>query len=357
MARFGLRSAVGLALSMVFLLAACGSNDEAGDDGGATAASAGPGECETIDEMQIGHPGLPPDFIQMVTPLSMELGYMADECIEVTELVDFESGIAAFRAMAAGEFDVGLSGSVSPILAFGEGANAKIFAASGAYLDFQVVGAGDIDTCESMEGAIVGTDGPGGLVHAVTEQFLATCGLDINTDVELIIGDPETFVPQIAQGAIEATSMHIDERIFAEKELNTPLNILANAWEDVPEFHYASFATASETLEEKRDLFVRMTAAILRTGRWLNDEANHDEAVTLMAEVGEVPEAVMEEAFSTYGSRFPDSCDTMIPLESYEFLIDLQVELGNLGEAFTATDLVDTSVCDDAEALLDEQGF
>jgi ABC-type nitrate/sulfonate/bicarbonate transport system substrate-binding protein len=359
MARAGLRGVTVLSLSMVLVLAACGGGDD--DEGGtaapATGASGAPGECTTVDEMEIGHPGLPPDFIQMVTPLSMELGYMADECIEVTELVDFESGIAAFRAMAAGEFDVGLSGSVSPILALGEGANAKVFAASGAYLDFQVVGAGDIDSCEAMEGRVVGTDGPGGLVHAVTEQFLAGCGLDINNDVELIVGDPETFVPQIALGAIEATSMHIDERIFAEKELDTDLNILANAWEDVPEFHYASFATASETLEEKRDLFVRMTAAILRTGRWLNDEANHDEAVRLMAEVGEVPEAVMEEAFTTYGSRFPDSCDTMIPLESYEFLIDLQVQLGNLAEAYPATDLVDTTVCDDAEALLTEQGF
>jgi ABC-type nitrate/sulfonate/bicarbonate transport system substrate-binding protein len=359
MTRARFMSVVGLMVSLTLVAAACGGDDDGDDTGAAatTGAAAAPGECETIDEMEIGHPGLPPDFIQMVTPLSMELGYMADECIEVTELVDFESGIAAFRAMAAGEFDVGLSGSVSPILAFGEGADAKIFAASGAYLDFQVVGAGDIDSCEAMEGRIVGTDGPGGLVHAVTEQFLAGCGLDINNDVELIIGDPETFVPQIAQGAIEATSMHIDERIFAEKELDTPLNILANAWEDVPEFHYASFATASETLVEKRDLFVRMTAAILRTGRWLNDEANHDEAVSLMAEVGEVPDAVMEEAFTTYGSRFPDSCETMIPMESYQFLIDLQVDLGNLEESFAPTDLVDTSVCADAEALLEEQGF
>ena len=358
MARGGVRGAMAIAMGSILLLAACSSGGDDDEGAGPTpSSSAAAGECATIDEMEIGHPGLPPDFIQMVTPLSMELGYMADECIEVTELVDFESGIAAFRAMAAGEFDVGLSGSVSPILAFGEGANAKVFAASGAYLDFQVVATGDIDTCEAMEGRVVGTDGPGGLVHAVTEQYLASCGIDINTDVELIVGDPETFVPQIAQGAIEATSMHIDERIFAEKELDTDLNVLANAWEDVPEFHYASFATASETLDEKRELFVRMTAAILRTGKWLNDEANHDEAVTVMARVGEVPESVMEEAFSTYGSRFPDSCETMIPLASYEFLIDLQVQLGNLKEAFPATDLVDTSVCEDAEALLVEQGF
>ncbi len=360
MARTRYRSALGVTLSVVLLLSACGGgDDEEGDTGTGAGASgsAAAGECETLDDMAIGHPGLPPDFIQMTTPLAIELGFMEDECINVTELVDFESGIAAFRAMAAGEYEVGLSGSVSPILAFGEGADARIFAASGAYVDFQTVATGDIDTCEDLEGRVVGTDGPGGLVHAVTEQYLASCGLDINTDVELIIGDPETFVPQIAQGAIEATSMHIDERIFAEKELDTDLNILANAWEDVPEFHYASFATATETLEGKRDLFVRMTAAILRTGRWLNDPANHDEAVTLMAEVGEVPESVMEESISTFGSRFPDSCETMIPIASYEFLIDLQVELGNLAEPFPATDLVDTSVCEDAEALLEEQGY
>ena len=350
------RRITGLSLSVLLLLAACGNGDADGEGGADGAAGGGTGECETVDRMEIGHPGLPPDFIQMVTPLSIELGYLADECIEA-ELIDFESGIAAFRAMAAGEFDVGLSGSVSPILAFGEGANARIFAASGAYLDFQVVATGDIDSCEAMEGRIVGTDGPGGLVHAVTEQFLASCGLDIDNDVELIVGDPETFVPQIAQGAIEATSMHIDERIFAEQELGTELNILANAWEDVPLFHYASFATATETLTEKRELFVRMTAAILRTGKWLNDEANHAEAVTVMAKVSEQPEAVIEEAFTAYGSRFPDSCETMIPIDSYEFLIDLQVELGNLQEAFTASDLVDISVCEDAEALLAEQGF
>ena len=65
----------------------------------------------------------------------------------------------------------------------------------------------------------------------------------------------------------------------------------------------------------------------------------------------------MEESITTFGSRFPDSCETMIPIESYEFLIDLQVELGNLAEPFPATDLVDTSVCEDAEALLEEQGY
>jgi NitT/TauT family transport system substrate-binding protein len=350
------------ALCALLLLGACGGDgDDGGDDGddGAVSASnagtgAGAEECEQVDELTSGHPGFPPDFIQMVTPLADELGFFADECLDV-ELIDFESGVAAFRAMAAGELDVGLSGTVSPILAFGQGADAVGFAGSGAYVDFQVVATGEIETCEDLAGTRVATDGPGGLVHAITEQYLATCDVDINTDVELIVGEPETFVAQFAQGNIDATSMHIDERIFAQDELGSDLNVLANTWEEVPLFHYTTFATARDVFEEKREQFVRFTKALLRTGRWLSDEANREDAISVMAEVSEQPEAVIEEALDTFGNRFPTSCDTMIPVESFEFLIQLQVDLGNLEEPYPVEDFLDTSVCAEAEQQLDEE--
>ena len=345
-----------LALLTVLMLfvTACGGDD---DDTDASASAVGGEDCEEIEDMEVGHPGLPPDFIQMMLPLAIELGYMRDNCIEV-EIIDFESGIAAFRAMAAGEFDMGLSGSVSPILAFGEGADAVGIAAGGALTDFQTVATGDIETCEDLEGRSVATDGPGGLVHAVTEQYMASCGIDIDSDVELIVGEPESFVPRIAQGEIEATTMHIDERIFAEQELGTELNVLANAWEDVPLFHYTTWSTARPLLDdpEKRDQFVRFIAALLKVGEWLADDANRDEAIERMAVVSEQPESVIEEAYSTFGSRFPTTCDEMMPMESYDFLIDLQVELGNLEEDFPATDLIDTSVCEEAAERLAEEG-
>lgn len=350
------RRILALVFGLVLLLTAACAGDEEGIGNGSAGATGGE-DCEQIEEMRVGHPGLPPDFIQMTLPLSIELGYMRDNCLEV-EIIDFESGVAAFRAMAAGEFDMGLSGSVSPILAFGEGAEAVGIAAGGALTDFQTVATGDIETCEDLRGRSVATDGPGGLVHAVTEQYMASCGIDIDEDVELIVGEPESFVARIAQGEIEATTMHIDERIFAEQELDTELTILANAWEDVPLFHYTTWSTARPLLEdpEKRDQFVRFIEALLKVGEWLADDANRDEAIERMAVVSENPESVIEEAYSTFGSRFPTNCDEMMPMESYEFLIDLQVDLGNLEEAFPATELIDTSVCEEAEELLAEEG-
>jgi ABC-type nitrate/sulfonate/bicarbonate transport system substrate-binding protein len=347
------RRILALLAVLALLVTACGGNG----NGEAENQAVGGEECDQIETMEVGHPGLPPDFIQMMLPLAVELGYMRDNCLDI-EIIDFESGIAAFRAMAAGEFDMGLSGSVSPILAYGEGANAVGIAAGGALTDFQTVGTGDIEACEDLEGRSVATDGPGGLVHAVTEQYMASCGLDIDQDVKLIVGEPESFVPRIAQGEIEATTMHIDERIFAEKELGTELNVLANAWEEVPLFHYTTWSTARPLLDdpEKRDQFIRFIEALLRVGEWLDDDANRQEAIERMAVVSEQPESVIEEAYSTFGSRFPTTCDEMMPMESYNFLIDLQVELGNLEEDFPATELIDTSLCEEAEARLAQEG-
>jgi ABC-type nitrate/sulfonate/bicarbonate transport system substrate-binding protein len=346
------RRILALLTGLVLLLTACG-----GDDGDSNADAVGGEDCEQIDQMEVGFPGLPADFIQMVFPLSIELGYVRDNCLDV-EIVAVESGIAAFRAMAAGEFDLAYGGSVGPILAFGEGAAAAAIASPGALTDFQVVGTGDIETCEDVEGRTVATDGPGGLFHAITEQYLAGCGIDIDQDVELIVGDAETYGPRIAQGEIEVTALHIDQRILIEEEFDVEMNVLGNSWEEMPLFHYATWSTARPLLDDpaKRDQFVRFIASQLKAGEWLDDEANLEEAIEVMAVQSEQPEAVIEEAYSTFGPQFPTTCDEMMPLESYEFVIQLQVELGNLSEAYPATDLIDPSLCEEAEEMLAEEG-
>lgn len=346
------RRILALLTSFVVLLTACG-----GDDGDDNTDALGGEDCEQIDQMEVGFPGLPADFIQMVFPVSIELGYLQDNCLDV-EIVAVESGIAAFRAMAAGEFDLAYGGSVGPILAYGEGAPAAAIASPGALTDFQVVATGDIDSCEEIEGTTVATDGPGGLFHAITEQYLAGCGIDIDQDVELIVGDAETYGPRIAQGEIEATALHIDQRILIEEEFDVEMNVLGNSWEEMPLFHYATWSTARPLLDDpsKRDQFVRFIAAQLKAGEWLDDEANLEEAIELMAEQSEQPEAVIEESYSTFGPQFPTTCDEMMPPESYEFVIQLQVELGNLSEAYPATDLIDASLCEEAEEMLAEEG-
>jgi ABC-type nitrate/sulfonate/bicarbonate transport system substrate-binding protein len=102
---------------------------------------------------------------------------------------------------------------------------------------------------------------------------------------------------------------------------------------------------------------VRAAAAILRTNRWLADPANKDEAVKKIAEVSEQDEDVVTEAYDIFSTKFPVNCQQALRPEAYEFVIDLQVQLKNLKQAFPVGDLVDTTICTEAEALLTKQGF
>lgn len=333
------------------LLVASGCGDD-GDDAAAPSGTQST-DCKKVDDVKIGFPGLPPDFVQMGTPLADRRGVFEKYCIDA-EFIGVESGVAAFRAMAAGEFAFAYSGSISPILAKGEGANAKVFMSPAALLDFQIVALPDNGSCEQLKGKRVATDGPGGLIHALMEQFLATCDLDINKDVNVAIGDPETFGAQLAAEAVVATAAHLDERIAIEKDLKVELTVIDNAWEYAPDFHYASLSTAGEALEENRDLYVRISAAILESNAWLVDPANRDEAIGLIAEVSENSEEVVTEVYDTFATNFPATCEEALPEKAFQFLIDLQLELGNLKKAISVQDLVDQSVCQDAAALVEQ---
>lgn len=346
-------------LAVAALLAAgCGGDDD-DDGGGDDAAGPGSGEsaqvgdCEEMDQIDIGFPGLPPDFVQMGTPLANERGVFEKYCIEAN-FIGVESGISAFRAMAAGEFAFSYSGSISPVLAKVEFEDAVVFMSPAHLLDFQVSALPGYEDCESLAGEPIATDGPGGLNHAIMEQYLATCDLDIDTDVQVQVGDPETFGSQLAGEAVVAAALHADERLFVADEIGIDLQVLGNAWEYAPDFHYASLSTARNQLEENRDLYVRISAAILESNQWLVDEANKDEAIQIIAEVSEQPEAVVQEVYETFGANFPDSCEEALNLDAFQYLIDLQVELGNLEEPYDPAELVDASVCEDAAALVEE---
>jgi ABC-type nitrate/sulfonate/bicarbonate transport system substrate-binding protein len=338
-------------LSLLLLLAACAGDAE--DDAAGDSATTG-ADCEGTDEVKIGFPGLPPDFVQMGLPMANHRGVLQDYCI-VPDFIEVESGVAAFRAMAAGEFEFAYSGSVSPVLAKAEGADATVFMSPANQLDFQTVSLEGFDTCESLKGQSIATDGPGGLIHAVMEAFLENCGLDIDSDVRVQIGDPETFGQQLASETVVASAVHIDEKFFIEDEIGVTLNVLGSAWEFTPLFHYASLSTATSRLEEDHDLFVRISAAILESNRWLKDEANRDEAISAMAEVSEQPEEVIEKAIAEYGFRFPTTCAEALDPKAFQFLIDQQASLGNLPESYPAEDLVDQSVCTEAEAMVEER--
>lgn len=346
-----------LATAAVLALAACGGDenggtnpaDGSGTDDGAT------GDCGSMDSLHIATPSLPPDFIQLTVFLAEELGFYQEFCLDV-EASELRSGINALRAMQSGETDVSMSGTVSLVNAIGQGSPVQVWASPANRFDFQVVAtvASGVMSCEDLSGTTVATDGPGGLIHALAEAYLATCDLDINTDVENFIGSPDDFGPQMEQGIVDASVLHTDDRLLTERERDIEFTTLGNAWEYAPDFHYSAFASTRDLIDEKADAYSRVAAALLKTNRWMKDPANKDELIPLAAEIAAIPEDIAEDTYEIFIDAFPETCAEALPEQAFDYIIELQQELGNLEGALSYEEVVRSDICEAGEALLDE---
>lgn len=363
---------VALLAAMALLAVGCGGADDdqqvadggadetseapqASDDGSATEADASSGECDTPDSLRIATPSLPPDFIQLTVFVAEELGFYADYCLDV-QAAELRSGINALRAMQSGETDVSMSGTVSFINAIGQGSPVQIWASPANRFDFQVLATADsgITSCEQLAGTTVATDGPGGLIHALAEAYLATCDLDLTTDVENFIGSPEDFGPQMEQGIVQASVLHTDDRLLTERERGIEFATLGNAWEYAPDFHYISFGSTVDLIEQNADAYSRVAAALLATNRWMKDPANKEEFIPMAAELAAIPEDIAEQTYDIFIEAFPETCAEALPEESFSYVIELQQELGNLEGDLAYEDVVRLDICEAGEALLDE---
>ena len=376
------RSWVGVVMVMVLALtaAACGSEestdsadaattqttDEEGsgssedDDAAAETEDAAdetdPGggdapECTEPVALQVSVPTDPPKYAQLVPVLAGELGFYEDFCLDV-EVIGFRTGSGALTALTSGETEVGLPASNGAVVAIGQGSPISIIGSPASNLPQIILATEGIESCEDLAGNTIGTEGPGGLGHYLFTVYLESCGLDINSDVDVFAGAPGDFAALMSQDVINAAALHADDKGLIEEEFGVTLNVLQRSAEFEPNFHYQSYVVRNDWLEEdaNRDAAVRMMAAALTAERYMSDPANREEVIELGTQVSTRPREVIEEAYDLY--FYPTTCAEGLDPDKYVHTAELQVELGEMEEVPTYEDLVDPSVCEDAEALL-----
>lgn len=381
------RMAVSCCLVLALLLAACGEDDTAepagtepaatetaateptttetaateptGTDSPAETETEGGSEvtameCDEFDELEVSVPTHPPKFAHMPPVMAGEVGFYEDFCIDMT-VTRYGSGPAALRALQAGETELGLPPTNAAIVAVGQGSPITVVGAPASVLPQVIVATEGIESCEDLEGQTVGTGGPGDLIHFQMTLFLDSCGLDIESDVEVFVGPPGDFGPQMAQGVIQSTVMHVDDVPFHERGQDITLNVLQTSAELVPDFGYQMYVARDDWLAEEgnRDAVVRMNAAILATNRWMQDPANQEEMLDVAARITERDRDIMAYAYDIYVENFPTTCDEALSESSFEYSMNLQVELGEMPSPVSYDDVIDRSICEDAEALLE----
>jgi NitT/TauT family transport system substrate-binding protein len=357
-----------LLTALMFIAAACGGGDDAAepsqDDatGGAPAgesagseeaAPAGGGELE---EVVVSMPVVPPNFVMIQPWVAQEQGFYEKFGVPV-EIISLETGIAALRGAQAGSADVGAAPTPALIAAVAEGADVKGYYTYSPGLEAQMVVTEDVQSCEDLEGKVLGVDEVGGFAEVLTRAVYTSCGLT-QDDVQYQ-SFPGAEGQAMAQGQAASGVLHIDEAENVMRQFpDANLHVLENLWETVPLWHYAAYASPQSVFDAKRDSIVAFTAGNVCATRFMQDTANKDEVVAFAAELTEVPEDIVATTYDTFVSDeiWPD--DHGLPQDMIEFTGQQQVELGAIEESALPAyeDVVDLSIYEDATALVDEQG-
>lgn len=335
--------AVALAVSGTLVATACGSGSGGDESGG------------ELSPLAVSMPVIPPNFVHVMPWVAADQGFYEDLGLDV-ELVSLDTGVTALRGAEAGSADIAAVPTPTLINAVAQGASVKAFYTYSPKLDVQMIVNDQISSCEDLKGKTVGVDEVGGFAEVLTKKFYTSCGLSQD---DVTYGNfPGAEGQAIAQNQAVSGVLHIDEAAAVIEQFpDAGLTPLVNLWEIVPDWHYAGYAAPQNILEERRDEIVAFTAANIMANEFMSDPANKEAVLDTAEEVTGVSREILGETYDTFLADELFPADNGYPQNMVDYTADQQVELGNIAEDVKPAyeDLVDTTIYEDARALVDER--
>ncbi|HMA81223.1 MAG TPA: ABC transporter substrate-binding protein, partial [Candidatus Binatia bacterium] len=135
-----------------------------------------PLQAQTKRKVVFGVPVTPPNVVHIPPYIAKELGFFAENNIDV-EFVTFEGGTQTLRGSVAGGLDITGTSSDPAIIAAAKGAGTKVLGTYSHKLSQSMLVQGDIKSCKELKGRKIGIQEIGAFNEVMSRAVLASCGL------------------------------------------------------------------------------------------------------------------------------------------------------------------------------------
>ena len=316
------------------------------------ACAGGLGAAAQDRKLMLAVPGIPPVFQTVLAYVADKEGFFKKYGVDVTVRA-FPTGVAAARAVAAGEIDI----TISPtpiIVSMVSNAEVKMVGIYGLENPDWLVGSTDpaIAKCADIAGKTVGVDAVGAARAVALAEMIVACGLKLE-QIELVGLSSNVGAAMIA-GQIKLGVLHIDDVPTIEAKLGKKLTIVMTLKEVSPVNHYNLFAVRADRLAANRDAYVRIVAAFIDAGVYLRDPKNLDRVAEIATVTGRTADEVKNVLPKFIAIEFWPNGSDGLTRTNIESVISGQQKLGGIRPDRTPVTyerLVDSSVWRDALAL------
>lgn len=303
-----------------------------------------------------GVPGIPPIFASVLPHVAAEQGLFKKYGVDV-EVRDFETGIAATRAVTAGQIDLAIA--PTPVLvSMVSNVKVNLVGIYGLPNPDWLIGSTDAakTKCTDLKGEPVGVDAVGGARSEALKEMLASCSMTPDDVKQVALGS--NTAPAMVAGQLTFGVLHLDDVPVIEGQLKRKVTAITTLKQVSPVSHYLTMVARADKVQEKRDAYVRTLAALIEAGRIMRDPKSLDTIAKIAAVTGH-SEDENKVSIASYNEleQWPNGTDGL-QRDKIEAVIATQVKLGGIkaGNApVTYDQFVDESLWKDAAKLASGQ--
>jgi NitT/TauT family transport system substrate-binding protein len=316
----------------------------------AAASFVPPQAAQAQTKITIGIPTSPPNIVHMPVIVAKELGLYKKAGLDV-DIVSLGDGVKVFRALLAGNIDLGLTPGAPTIIGRANGATVKALSANLPKFEASMVVRGDIKTMADLKGKRIGIQEPGGFADLLSRSILRAAKVDPK-DVNFVSIASED-VPALVANQVDTAILHVEQEMFAKSKV-PDLHAIGRMWELQPKTLYTFLSATEKTMKEKEAAVQAVVSANIEATRILyTDKAK---IMPILVKQTGYPEKVLSESYDFMVKECIWDANSGLSPERVNFTADLMTKIGNIKEGKTPKyeEIVDPTFAKKAIAQLGE---
>lgn len=300
---------------------------------------AAPIAAQAQTKVVIGIPTSPPNIVHMPVIVAKELGLYKKAGLDV-EIVSLGDGVKVYRALLAGNIDMGLTPGAPTIIGRSNGAAVKAVSANLPKLEASLIVRDNVKTMADLKGKRIGIQEPGGFADLLSRAVLRAAKIDPKEVNFVSIASED--VPALVANQVDTAILHVEQEMLAKSKVPN-LHAVARMWELQPKTLYTFLSATEKILKEKPAVVQTVVTANIEATRIIYTEKA--KVMPIFVKHTGYPEKILSDTYDFMVKECIWDANSGLGPERVNFTADLMAKVGNIKEGKTPKyeDIVDTS--------------
>jgi len=302
------------------------------------------------EDLVVGMPTTPPNIVHMSVLIAQDLGLYKKHGTSVKTIAQ-AGGVYVYRAMLAGNVDVGMVPGAVAIIGVSKSSPARVIYVNTPKFEASMVARPNVPTMADLKGKRIGIQEPGGFADINSRAVLRAAKIDAK-DVSFVSIATED-VPALVADQVDTGILHVEQEMFAKSKV-PGIHAIARMWELQPKTLYLAAAATDKTIKEKPEQLAAFVKANIEATRLMY--SNKAKVIPILVKHTGYPQKIVEEAFDFLINECIWDANTGLGPEKFDFTADLMTKVGNIdaGKTPKHEDVVHASFAKDALKELGE---